>query len=126
MRSELFTRGHSLELRCLYEGERCRLIQFLDNLSEREMDKVFGYIEHIAEHGPPNNIEKYRKLRGVEELWELKIAKVRIIVFYARPDRMILAHGFRKRSRRTPPKEIARAEHLRDEYLAERGTDNEH
>lgn len=126
MRSELLTRGHSLELRWLYEGKRCRLIQFLEGLTERERDEVAAYIEHIAEHGPSKNIEKYRKLHGVEELWELKIAKVRIIVFYEEHKTMILSHGFRKRSGRTPPKEIARAERLRDEYLAKRGTDNEH
>lgn len=49
----------------------------------------------------------------------------RLMCFFEEPDklgearRVVLTHGFKKKSDRTPPQEIERAVRLRDAYLAE-------
>jgi phage-related protein len=59
-------------------------------------------------------------LQGQTNLAEFKRHGVRLLCFFDGPGRIILTHGFKKQSDRTPPQEIERALRLRDAYLDEK------
>lgn len=70
-------------------------------------------------------VEFYENDRGVSELWdfleELRPGNNRVFYFCWRGDRFVLLHQFRKRSQKTPRREIERAKAERDDWLARKG-----
>ncbi len=122
MEKQLFKQGRKVDIYCLYEGDRCLLLEFLSDLAkrdERAYKKALALIEKTADHGPPHNTEKYRKLHGGVKLWELKPHPVRIMLFYDEANNMILTHGFLKKRDKTPKNQIERGLRIRKEYFAE-------
>jgi len=124
VKKQLLKRGRKLDIYCLYEGDRCLLLEFLLDLAKRNKRayaRVLALIEKTADYGPPHNTEKYRKLHGGIELWELKPRPVRIMLFYDEANNMILTHGFLKKRDKTPKNQIERGLRMREEYFAELG-----
>ena len=66
----------------------------------------------------------FKKLVGTEEIWEYRIQfasnAYRILCFFEGNSVVILTHGFVKKTRKTPPQEIERAEAYRRDYLKKR------
>lgn len=56
-----------------------------------------------------------------DDIWELRPGNNRILYFYYRDDTFVLLHLFRKRTQRTPRREIERARAERDDYIARQG-----
>ena len=124
MEKELLKGGKKVDIYCLHQGDRYPLLEFLSNLAKRNepaYKKALALIEKTADHGPPHNTEKYRKLHGVIELWELKAYQVRIMLFYDETNNMVLTHGFLKKRDKTPKNQIDRGLRIREEYFAELG-----
>ena len=122
MEKQLFEQGRKLDIYCLHEGDRCPLREFLSALAkrtERAYKKALALIERTADRGPVRNTEKYRKLHGVIELWELKAHPVRIMLFYDEANNMILTHGFIKKGNKPPRNQIERGLRIRKEDFAE-------
>jgi len=67
-------------------------------------------------HGLPGNPEKYKKLKGYENVHELKSDHVRLLCFVD-GRRIILTEGFMKTKRSTDQKYIDRAERRRLAFL---------
>jgi phage-related protein len=58
------------------------------------------------------------KLEGTHSVWEFKTPHgARIFCFFGSAGRTILTHGFAKKSNKTPPQQIARAEDLQARHL---------
>ena len=118
MRSRLLYGGSAFDLYAVVDprGE-CPALQFIWDLSEtdpREFTKLLTLIELVRYHGLPKNPEKHKKLG--QNLYELKSGHYRLLYFTdGTPRRLILTHGFFKRTRKTPRRQIARAERLRDD-----------
>jgi len=55
--------------------------------------------------------DKIFELRG-----SLKDTIARVLYFYIQDQKIIITHGFIKKSQKTPRKEIEKAKYLRDEY----------
>lgn len=74
------------------------------------------YIQLLQDNGTrlPNNITKYLS----DEIWELRPGNNRVFYFYYKDDTFVLLHQFRKKSQRTPRREIERAKIERDDYLS--------
>ena len=63
------------------------------------------------------------KMSGTDDIWECRIKLgsniYRIFAFWD-TDEVILTHGFIKKSQKTPPNEIKRAEEYKKEHLQRR------
>ena len=55
-----------------------------------------------------------------ENIWELRPGNNRIFYFTEEEDAFVLLHVFRKKTQKTPLREIERAKRERDDYLARR------
>lgn len=62
----------------------------------------------------PENITKHLD----EDIWELRPGNNRVFYFYYKDNKFVLLHYFRKKSQKTPKREIDRAKAERDDYLA--------
>lgn len=106
--------------------DSCQLFQFLRNL-ERESNpdatRIAYLISRTADHGPPRNELQCRALEGkhAEGLFEFKApGGTRVLWFYDKDRIIICTHGFVKRGRKTPGKEIEKAQTIRELYLKEK------
>ncbi|WP_299802130.1 type II toxin-antitoxin system RelE/ParE family toxin [uncultured Ruminococcus sp.] len=65
----------------------------------------------------PNNITKHIE----EDIWELRPGNNRVFYFYCCNDTFVLLHHFRKKTQKTPKREIEKAKSERDDYLFRKG-----
>jgi phage-related protein len=76
--------------------------------------KVIGDDIRTAEFGWPIGMPLCRSIRGRKGLWEIRSAlsqgRIARVFFCAHDGSMVLLHGFIKKSRQTPDKELAIAE----------------
>jgi phage-related protein len=98
--------------------------EFVEQLMEAEQKKLDRAVSRLADRGLPTNVQKGRAFKGLENLVEIKEHGLRVIWFEsgersATGKRVrVLTHGFRKKSNRTPSREIERAERIKREYMA--------
>lgn len=74
------------------------------------------YIELLQNNGTnlPDNITKHID----DNIWELRPGSNRIFYFYCEENSFILLHSFRKKTQKTPRREIEKAKSERDNYLS--------
>ena len=101
------------------EAGREVIAEFLDTLPSKDLAKVLRDIELLADY-VPNLREPYTKhIDG--PIWELrsKFASniYRIFYFVWDGSKLVLLHGFTKKTQRTPPGEIAMAKKRYDDYV---------
>jgi phage-related protein len=98
--------------------------EFLDSLSEKAAQKVL-WVLLLAEDLDVLPKTYFKKLAGSDDIWECKTQfganEYRILCFHAGGSILILTHGFIKKTRKTPTKEIERAETYKRDYLARHG-----
>ena len=77
------------------------------------------YIQLLEDYGPqlPENIAKHLD----EDIWELRPGNNRILYFYHRDNNYVLLHSFRKKTQKTPRREIDKAKLERDDWLSRKG-----
>ena len=98
----------------------CPVAEYLDGLPERQRKRVDGLLERVAEHGPPRNREQNASLTG-EDFFEFKAYQIRLFWRYASGRRIVLFHGFTKKSRRTPRNELVTGRQRWQETVEELG-----
>lgn len=78
------------------------------------------YIQLLEDNGThlPENITKHIE----DDIWELRPGINRIFYFYHTSNTFVLLHSFRKKTQKTPRREIQRAKAERDEYLNRKET----
>ncbi|HUV72360.1 MAG TPA: type II toxin-antitoxin system RelE/ParE family toxin [Clostridia bacterium] len=85
--------------------------KFLNSLSGKQQAKILRIFETIKESGLQSILPHVRKLTGTP-LWEIRIlGKDNLRIIYVVPylDTVLLLHGFIKKTRKTPKKEIETA-----------------
>ena len=89
-------------------GERF-VKKFIDKQSSRAKGKYIGMIDFLAEYGPFLTSKYTKKIR--KNLYELRITgKEQVRIFYTVQRRdIILLHAFKKKTQKTPAKEIKTA-----------------
>ena len=91
---------------------------FLDGLDVKMRSKALGSIDILAEYGNALR-EPYSKSLG-KGLFELRIKFAiditRIFYFFIVDNKIILTNGFVKKTRKTPPEEIAIARKYKADY----------
>lgn len=55
-----------------------------------------------------------------EDIWELRPGNNRIFYFYYDESQYVLLHHFRKKTQKTPKREIARTKAERDDYIRQK------
>lgn len=77
------------------------------------------YIELLQNQGTylSSNITKHI----VEDIWELRPGNNRVFYFCFNGETLVLLHQFRKKTQKTPLKEIEKAKAERDDYIRRKG-----
>lgn len=83
-----------------------------------QYNQILFYIDLLAKNGTnlPANITKYLE----DGIWELRPGNNRVFYFYYEENQYVLLHHFRKKSQKTPKREIARAKAKRDDYIQQK------
>ncbi len=93
--------------------------EFMLSQEPKMRAKLFGLVDMLEQYG--NQLrEPYSKSLG-DGIFEIR-AKVgtditRVLYFFYYEGRIILTHGFVKKTQKTPPSEIERAKQYRKEFL---------
>lgn len=99
--------------------------EYIDSLDIKKQVKVFRQISLLRELGSKLG-EPYSK-QLVKGIFELRIQQsnniTRLLYFFFRDKKVVLTHGFTKKTPKTPPGEIERAIKYRIEYESR---NNEH
>ena len=101
---------------------------FLENLRHKSLTskdariqykQVSLYIELLQNNGTylPETVTKHIE----DNIWELRPGNNRIFYFYCDNNDYVLLHSFRKKTNKTPRREITRAKSERDDYLSRKG-----
>lgn len=90
------------------EAGREVVAEFLDSLPEKALAKVFRDIDLLAEYGSDLHEPYTKHIEG--PLWELRSKfssnVYRIFYFIWKDNKLILLHGYTKKTQKAPPKEI--------------------
>lgn len=91
---------------------------FIDGLDLKMKAKTFGLVELLERYGPQLGMPFSRHLEdGVFELRAVgRGDSVRILYFFVVGKRIVLIHGFRKKTQKAPRREIERAKSIRKDW----------
>ncbi len=111
--------GTELTLYVLFIDKSCPVLDFITHLSQREEEKLFALIDHIADNGLPNNVSKFKPVG--DSIYQLKTPDgVRILCFYGGPglrNSLILSNGFFKPKKKIFAREKQSAIESRKQYF---------
>lgn len=95
--------------------EKLRLKSKTSKDARIQYNQIVFYIDLLAKSGTnlPTNITKHVE----EDIWELRPGNNRVFYFYFDEKQYVLLHHFRKKSQKTPKREITRAKAERDDYI---------
>lgn len=101
----------------------CPVLEFIDSLSGKAARKVTWTLSLLEElESLPSTY--FKKLVNTDGIWEVRVSLgsdiYRIFCFFAGNSVVILTHGLVKKTQKTPPSEIDRAEAYKREYLSRR------
>ena len=65
--------------------------------------------------------QKAEKSKVDEDIWELRPGNNRVLYFYFRDNKFVLLHQFRKKTQKTPRREIEKAKAERDDWVSRKG-----
>jgi len=93
--------------------------EFVDSLDEKAAARIDAFIERLRIYGNQMQGKFVKKL--THEIFELRVKQFdrifRILFFYQPGMLIVVTSGFQKKTERTPPGEIARAEQLRSLWM---------
>lgn len=81
-----------------------------------QFKQIALYIDLLQQNGThlPDNVTKHIE----DDIWELRPGFNRIFYFYCDGDGFVLLHSFRKKTQKTPRREIDKAKAERNDYLS--------
>jgi phage-related protein len=97
-----------------------KAVEFLENLDEKTREKIYY---NIRKSQFVRDNELFKKLNNL--IWEFRTLynnqTYRLFAFWNNPDGqnvlVIATHGIIKKTQKTPPKEIEKAEEIRKQYI---------
>ena len=106
--------------------------EFLDNLRIRSLKSKDSRIQHkqamlyiqlLEDYGTTlgENVTKHLE----DKIWELRPGKNRILFFFEDDETFILLHHFRKKTQKTPRKEIEKAKNEMKDWIERKENQNE-
>ena len=103
---------------------RSPVTRFLDSLASKDAQKVTWTLKLIEEFDslPASYV---KKLTNTDDIWEVRVRlgsnSYRLLCFMNGEDVVILTNGFRKKTQKTPRKEIEIAEARKADWLRRNG-----
>ncbi len=96
--------------------EKLRFKSTNDKDARIQYNQILLYMELLKNNGTllPQNIAKHIE----ENIWELRPGNNRIFYFFCDNNSFVLLHCFRKKSLKTPKREILKAKSERDDFLS--------
>ena len=84
-----------------------------------QLKQILLYIQLLEDHGTRlgDNITKHLE----DDIWELRPGNNRVLYFYFKNNTFVLLHIFRKKTQKTPRREIEKAKSERDDWIARKG-----
>ena len=102
------------------ESGRCPMKDFLNDLKEygiEIMTKYAAYEELLKMHGNHLNEVRNEATKYIgDKLYELRVDDIRVFFFYVIGNKIVLLHGFIKKTNKTPQTEIERAKSEMKDY----------
>ena len=101
--------------------------EFLDLLRQKaasvkdariQFGQIARYIQLLQDNGTNLPIEVAKHLQ--DNIWELRPGNNRVFFFYHCNDTYVLLHHYRKKTKKTPRREIDRAIAERNDYIAQK------
>lgn len=105
------------------ENGDCPVQDYLDFLSNRQVEKVFFVLDLIetVEIVPG---KFFKKLEASDDIWEARIRYgnniFRLLGFFDGNNLVVLDHAFTKKTQKTPDREIRTAERRKKDYFSRR------
>ena len=99
--------------------EELRIKSYKNKDARIQYRQAILYIELLQNNGTylPDNITKHIE----DDIWELRPGVNRIFYFFFDNDSFILLHTFRKKTKKTPRREIEKAKQERNDYIKRKG-----
>lgn len=101
------------ELWEFFEGLRVKAKT--DKNARIQYKQIALYIQLLEDNGTRLNENIAKKIK--DNIWELRPGNNRVLYFYYKNNKFVLLHQFRKRTDKTPKREIIKAEKERDDYI---------
>ena len=106
--------------------QKCLIAEFLDWLPSKAAQKV-AWTLSLLEDLDVIPAHYFCKMQGTDDLWECRVNSgsnsYRIFAFWDR-SKIVLTHGFVKKSQKTPLGEIEKAEKFKKDYFTRKGGDS--
>ena len=95
--------------------EALRLSSPANKDSRIQYRQIILHIQMLEDNGTrlPEVITKHID----EDIWELRPGNNRVLYFFCHDNTFVLLHHFRKKTKKTPRREIEKAKRERDDYL---------
>lgn len=87
---------------------------------QSDINKIIYFLELLGKYGPEINKVLKNAVKAIDSkrgIYELRPKNNRILYFYLKGKRIVLLHGFKKKSRTTPDKEIKKAIREQKDYI---------
>lgn len=99
--------------------EKCPVENYLDDLNSKQVEKVLWTLRAVKTLNPVPT-QYLQKMTNTNDLWEVRVNFAgdifRLLGFYNTKGALVLAHGFTKKTQKTPAQEIATAEKRKKDY----------
>lgn len=106
-------------------NDRCPVEDFLASLSPKAAQKVTWVLRLLIRLDRIPS-QYFCKMEGTDDIWECRIKLgsniYRIFAFWD-GHQIVLTHGFVKKTQKTPPNEIEKAEAYKQDYWQRKGID---
>ena len=89
---------------------------YIENLQRQDQATLARSFKQLVDTGKIINEQKFKKLR--EKIWEFKTYSGIRVLCFQQGKSWLLTHGFKKQSGKAPPRQIERAEVIRNEHLS--------
>ena len=102
--------------------EKLRVKSIRNKDARIQYKQISLYIQLLQNNGTklPDNITKHIE----DDIWELRPGNNRIFYFYCKGSEFVLLHHFRKKTQKTPRREIEKAKAERNDYLSRKGVNH--
>jgi len=93
--------------------------EYLDSLNGKQAAKVVWTISALKATHPLPSVY-LRKMTATDDLWEVRVIFAgnifRLLGWMEESNKLVLAHGFTKKTQKTPPQEILHAENRKKDH----------
>lgn len=102
---------------------QCPVKDFLDTLNDKQGAKVLRGMQLVREFGPELGMPYVETIQHGIHCLRIKQGSdiFRVFFFVGSTRTIVFLHGFRKKTPKTPPREITRAVHYRSDFLNRKG-----